>query len=159
MTFNSPPLDLRLCQQLQKSHFSYNENTEFLHYIFYNITGFVPQWYLNHHMQRKGNLKKTAFWDIALCSLEVDRRFRGVYCLHNRPGKGGSTQLWNVSLLQRDDKALYPKRLSPSYPPSWELEIAHEREFNYFSFSLRTVLERTMAGSHKGGFLIYLDTR
>jgi hypothetical protein len=27
-------------------------------------------------------MKMTAFWDIASCSLEVDRRFRGAYCLH-----------------------------------------------------------------------------
>jgi hypothetical protein len=32
----------------------------------------------------------TAFWDIAPCSLiEVDRRFRGTYCLNNRPGGEG----------------------------------------------------------------------
>jgi hypothetical protein len=29
------------------------------------------------------SMKMTAFWDVAPCSLvEVDRRFRGVYCLH-----------------------------------------------------------------------------
>jgi hypothetical protein len=27
---------------------------------------------------------KIAFWDIALCSLGVDRRFRGAYCHHNQ---------------------------------------------------------------------------
>jgi hypothetical protein len=25
-----------------------------------------------------------AFWDIALCSFGVDRRFRGAYCLHHQ---------------------------------------------------------------------------
>jgi hypothetical protein len=31
------------------------------------------------------NLKMTAFWDIAPCSLvEVDRRFRCAYCLHHQ---------------------------------------------------------------------------
>jgi hypothetical protein len=30
-------------------------------------------------------MKVTAFWDIAPCSLiEVERRFRGVYCLHHQ---------------------------------------------------------------------------
>jgi hypothetical protein len=36
-------------------------------------------------------MKMTTFWDIAPCSLvEVDRRFRGAYCLHYRPDDGGS---------------------------------------------------------------------
>jgi hypothetical protein len=30
-------------------------------------------------------MKMTAFWDIAPCSLvEVDRHFRGAYCLHHQ---------------------------------------------------------------------------
>jgi hypothetical protein len=42
------------------------------------------------------NMKMTAFWDIVPCSLvEVDRRFRGAYCLHHQgdegPDDGGST--------------------------------------------------------------------
>jgi hypothetical protein len=42
------------------------------------------------------------------CLLEVHRRFRGAYCLHNlRPDDGGITRLWNVGLLQRDYSALY----------------------------------------------------
>jgi hypothetical protein len=33
-----------------------------------------------------------ALWNIALCGLvEVDRRFRGAYCLHHRPDDGGSS--------------------------------------------------------------------
>jgi len=44
--------------------------------------------------------------DIAPCSLvEVDRRFRGAYFLH-QGDDGGSTHLWNVGLLQRDYTAL-----------------------------------------------------
>jgi hypothetical protein len=47
-------------------------------------------------------MKTTAFWDIPPCSpLE-------------ETGDGGSTQLWNVGLLQRDYTALYPKKLSSS---------------------------------------------
>jgi hypothetical protein len=54
-----------------------------------------------------------AFWDIMPCSLVVvDRRLRGAYCLHNqgnhRPDDGGSTHIWNVSLLQRDYTAPHP---------------------------------------------------
>jgi hypothetical protein len=30
------------------------------------------------------SMKIRAFWDVALCSLGVDRRFRGVYCLHHQ---------------------------------------------------------------------------
>jgi hypothetical protein len=33
------------------------------------------------------------FWDVAPCSLGVDRRFRGAYCLHHQVGVGGSTRL------------------------------------------------------------------
>jgi hypothetical protein len=38
------------------------------------------------------SMKVTSFWDIALYSfVEVDRRFRGVYCLHHLdPDDGGS---------------------------------------------------------------------
>jgi hypothetical protein len=42
-------------------------------------------------------LKKTAFWD-SLAG--VDRRFRGAYCLHRQGDDEGSTNLWNVGLLQ-----------------------------------------------------------
>jgi hypothetical protein len=28
--------------------------------------------------------KIIAFWDIGMCSLEVDRRFKGAYCLHHQ---------------------------------------------------------------------------
>jgi hypothetical protein len=35
------------------------------------------------------DVKITPFWDTAPCSvIEVDRRFRGAYCLHHRPGSG-----------------------------------------------------------------------
>jgi hypothetical protein len=40
------------------------------------------------------NMKMTAFWDVALCSfVDVDRRFRGAYCLHHQGDDGGSTHL------------------------------------------------------------------
>jgi hypothetical protein len=52
--------------------------------------------------------KMTPFLDIVPCSLvEVDRRFRGVFC-HHRPDRG-SVHVWNVSLLQRDCKSYIPE--------------------------------------------------
>jgi hypothetical protein len=55
------------------------------------------------------NLKITAFWNIAPCSLvEVYRRFRRTYCLHHRDYES----LWNVGILQRDYAAVYPRMLS-----------------------------------------------
>jgi hypothetical protein len=58
----------------------------------------------------------TAFWDIASCSLfEVDRRFRGAYCLHHYPHVNrGSTYLWNFSLLEQNYTVLYSRSLSSS---------------------------------------------
>jgi len=44
------------------------------------------------------SLKITALWDTVPCIVEVDRRFRGAYCLH-------------IGVLQRDYMALHPKRL------------------------------------------------
>jgi hypothetical protein len=34
------------------------------------------------------SMKAIAFWDIALCSLEVDRRLRGMYCRHHHSDDG-----------------------------------------------------------------------
>jgi hypothetical protein len=77
------------------------------------------------------SVKFGVFWDVAPCSLVgVDRRFRGVYCLHHQaddsvvrtasiramnhlPDDAGSTYLWNVGLLG-DYTALNPRRLQTS---------------------------------------------
>jgi hypothetical protein len=58
-------------------------------------------------------IKFKVFWDVAPCSLGVERRFRGAYCLHqgDRPGDGGTTHLLNVGLLQRYYTALHLRRL------------------------------------------------
>jgi hypothetical protein len=42
--------------------------------------------------------KMTALWDIVLCSLvEVDQRFRGVYCLHRqRDHRQSSSRLYGA---------------------------------------------------------------
>jgi hypothetical protein len=54
------------------------------------------------------NRKMTVFWDVAPCSLaEVDRRFRGVYCLCHQ-GYGDSKYFWNVGDL-RDYTANFPE--------------------------------------------------
>jgi hypothetical protein len=54
---------------------------------------------------------KTAFWDAAPCTLvDVYRRFRGTYCLHNhRPDGGGSKHLSNVGKLLPDYKMHVPE--------------------------------------------------
>jgi hypothetical protein len=52
--------------------------------------------------------KQTSYWT---CScVEVDRRFRGTYCLRHQ-GNDSSTHLWNVGPLQRDYTALPPRIL------------------------------------------------
>jgi hypothetical protein len=39
-------------------------------------------------------VEETAFWDIEPCGIvEVQRRFRGAYCLHYQDGNRGSTHL------------------------------------------------------------------
>jgi hypothetical protein len=73
------------------------------------------------------SINVTAFWDIAPCSLEVDQRFRDVYCRRHQGDHHddeGSMYLWNTSVLQWDCTALYPRRLSSSYSP-WGPEISH----------------------------------
>jgi hypothetical protein len=65
------------------------------HWLFYKCTGD------NSHNTYYKNifflLKMAAFWYVALCSLvEVYRRFRGTYCLHQGPDDGSSKHLWNV---------------------------------------------------------------
>jgi hypothetical protein len=42
----------------------------------------------------KNNICCEVFWDLAPRSqVDIDRRLRGAYCLHNRPDDGGSTHL------------------------------------------------------------------
>jgi hypothetical protein len=57
-------------------------------------------------------LKFKVFWDMAPCAhIEVERYFRGAYCLHHHPDDGGSMHLWNVSQLKCDYMAVHPRRL------------------------------------------------
>jgi hypothetical protein len=56
-------------------------------------------------------------WDVAPCSLvEIDRRFRGVYCLHHQGDDNGNTKLFrNVGKLLPDCTAQNPRRQSSSH--------------------------------------------
>jgi hypothetical protein len=73
----------------------------------------------------------TAFWDMEPCSLlEVNRRFRGAYCLHHqgiRPDNRGSTQLGKVVLLLRDYTAPYFRMVSSSARKN----VCHKRTETY----------------------------
>jgi hypothetical protein len=52
---------------------------------------------------RENTKPDSCFWDVAPCNLvQVERRFRDAYCLH---------QLSNVSHLTRDNTVQYPRRL------------------------------------------------
>jgi hypothetical protein len=56
---------------------------------------------------KASSINMIAFWNIAPCSpVEVDRRFRGAYCLHHQD---------NDTLLQRNYTALYSRRLPSSF--------------------------------------------
>jgi hypothetical protein len=77
------------------------------------------------HVFMAACMKMTAFWDIAQCSLEVDRSFSGVYCFCHQ-GDGGSTLLCSVTLLHRNYTVLYPRRLSSSVTssvPGFQLKL------------------------------------
>jgi hypothetical protein len=53
-------------------------------------TNYIEVHVLQNH---EVDLKMGAFWDIVLCSLGVDRRFRGVYCCCHKGVDGGSAYL------------------------------------------------------------------
>jgi hypothetical protein len=55
-------------------------------------------------------MKIGAFLDIAPCNLGVDRRFRGVHCLHHQ-GDVGPDDGGNVGQLEQDYTALYPRSI------------------------------------------------
>jgi hypothetical protein len=53
-----------------------------LFYAFNKNTGCTRYYYVRFQVITTASTKMTAFWDIEPCSLvEVDRRFRGAYCL------------------------------------------------------------------------------
>jgi hypothetical protein len=64
-------------------------------------------------------LKMTVFWHAAPCILvQVNRSFRGVYCLHHQ----GDEE--NVGKFLPDYTAQHPRRQSSSDLPPWEHEIS-----------------------------------
>jgi hypothetical protein len=78
------------------------------------------------------SMNMRVFWDIAPCSLGVERRFRGAYYLHHKRNDGGSTLLWNVGLF-RDYTALYPRRLSSSTPHFIKKFLALHGSWRFFT--------------------------
>jgi hypothetical protein len=71
-----------------------------------------------------------AFWDVAPCSFEVDRRFKGAYCLHHHGDP-----------LQRDYTSIYPRWLSYLCSPLWE------NLKSYISLPINAVLPHTYGGA------------
>jgi hypothetical protein len=62
-----------------------------------------------------GEYEDDVFWNMVPCSLVVDRLFRGVCYLHDRPDYGGRTHLWKVSLLLQEYTTSCPRTLSSSW--------------------------------------------
>jgi hypothetical protein len=59
----------------------------------------------------------------------------GARLIHN-PDGGDSTHSWNVGLLQRDNTALYPRKLPFSCSHTRDPEISHRNFLFYFNWSL-----------------------
>jgi hypothetical protein len=58
-------------------------------------------------------VKMPVFWDVTLRSVvEIERRFRGAYCLHIHGVEGGSKYLRNVGQFLQDYMAQHPRRCS-----------------------------------------------
>jgi hypothetical protein len=74
------------------------------------------------------SVKITVVWDIAPCSLEVDRRFRGAYCLHQGDEKSaGSTDLF-IALMETariSETSVYFKEIALYYPRSPSSQLGY----------------------------------
>jgi hypothetical protein len=58
------------------------------------------------------SMKMTGFWDVVPCSLvEVNRRFKGAYCLHNSPDQRATLQ---KAAIFKETITIYPN-LFPCY--------------------------------------------
>jgi hypothetical protein len=67
-----------------------------------------PVWF---QLLTAASMKMRAFWNIGPYSLAgVGQSFRRAYCLHHKSDNGGSTNLWNVSLLQQGSHLLTHRR-------------------------------------------------
>jgi hypothetical protein len=58
------------------------------------------RFYVRFKVLTVASIKYRVVWDVAPCSyVEVDQRFRGASCLHNRPDDGGSMHFSITSLF------------------------------------------------------------
>jgi hypothetical protein len=58
------------------------------------------------------SIKIRAFWDVGRCSLAVDRRFRGAYCLRHQ-GTIHRPYLWNVGFVSYTTRLYISEGNSP----------------------------------------------
>jgi hypothetical protein len=90
----------------------------------YGIRRFII---LKFQVLAAASVKLTAFWDIApCCSVEVDERFRDVYCLHNQVFEftlWRRQYFWNVGKRTRLH-CQCPGRLSHSYIAMYKIIIS-----------------------------------
>jgi hypothetical protein len=55
-------------------------------------------------------MKIRAFWDVALCGLGVDGRFRSAYCLHHQGTSETSVNSKTIQCYILEDSKLYTRR-------------------------------------------------
>jgi hypothetical protein len=95
------------------------------------------------------HIKMIIFSDVAPCKLaEVYRRFRGAYCLQNRPDGRGSKHLWNIGKLIQDYATQHPRRRSSSNSLPWEPEIWTVFHTVYMTFRKWLYSRLQMIGCH-----------
>jgi hypothetical protein len=89
----------------------------------------------------------TAFWDIVACSLvEAERRFKGGTESIIRANMEAVRTSETPSVLQRDNTALYPRKLSSLYSPLRELEISKIKTITHSPFRFNAVQMIVMQG-------------
>jgi hypothetical protein len=90
------------------------------------------------------SIKFRVFWEISPSShVKLERRFRCVYCLHHQgDDDGGSMHIWNVSPLQCDYTALYPRRLYTSLwgTQIWKFTVVKQIVISHYS-SLQSIYQ------------------
>jgi hypothetical protein len=81
-----------------------------------NYVASMEGWFVNilKRMWKECCMKFSVFWDIVPCSLRVDRRFRGVYCLHHQGDE------WSSSLMEEvhtSETSVYSNETIQRYIP------------------------------------------
>jgi hypothetical protein len=76
------------------------------------------------------NMEIRAFWDISPCSLGVDRRFRGAYCLHRQGDEG-----WWLA-LRTSETSVYSNETTRRYIP----EGSNLLPSQLFRFTIHSIL-------------------